>query len=212
MNPRNVALYLRVSTDDQTTVNQMPDLTSYAERHGWKIVESYLEEGITGSIESRPALDRLREDAKHGRFTAVLCWKFDRISRNTRHLLTLYEELAKSNVSLVSITQVIDTATSAGKLMMTILAAFAEHELADLKERTRAGIRRAKAQGKQIGRTPQVAVDDSKILELLAAGKNAYQIMKELGVPRTTVYRKVAALKAAAIPPAYVATDEDIPF
>lgn len=141
----------------------------------------------------------------------VLCWKFDRISRNTRHLLTLHESLTKAGVFLVSVIEGIDTTTSAGKFTMTVMGAVAELERATLIERTRAGIRRARAEGKQIGRTPQFSVDDNKIAELLAAGKSPYQIMKQLGVPRTTLYRKVAALKAAPIPPAFVATDSDLP-
>lgn len=209
-----VVLYLRVSSDDQTTTNQVPDLTMYAEHRGWKIVEQYVDEGITGSKESRPALDRLRADAKARKFSAVLCWKFDRISRNTRHLLTLHEELSKSNVFLVSVTEGIDATTASGKFVMTVMAGVAELERATLIERTKAGIRRARAQGKQIGRTPQFSVDDNKVAELLATGKNAYQIMKQLGVPRTTIYRKVAALKAQAPTteaPVYVAADSDLP-
>lgn len=209
MTPRNVALYLRVSTDDQTTANQLPDLTGYAERHGWKIVEQYVDE-ITGSKESRPALDRLRADAKAGKFSAVLCWKFDRISRNTRHLLTLHEDFFKLGVSLISATEGIDTTTAAGKMVMTVMGSVAELERANLIERTKAGIRRARAEGKQIGARPQVS-DLNKIAALLATGKSAIQIARQLNLSRATIYRKIAALKAAPTPPAYVAEDSDLP-
>lgn len=212
---RNVVLYLRVSTDDQTTVNQLPDLTSYAERHGWNIVEQYVDEGFTGSKESRPALDRIRAEASSGKFSVVLCWKFDRVSRDARHLLTLHEELSKSGVALVSVTEGIDTTTAAGKFTMTVMGAVAELERNNLIERTRAGIRRARSQGKQIGRLPQFALDVNRIAELMAAGKNANQIAIELGGPRATIYRKVAELKRipepseAAAP--YEASDDDLP-
>src|SRR5436305_1446325 len=136
MTSRNVALYLRVSTEDQTTANQLPDLTGYAERHSWSIVEKYFDEGITGSRESRPALDRLRQNAMARKFTAVLCWKFDRISRNVRHLLTLHEELSKLGIALVSVTEGIDTSTAAGKFTMIVMGGVAELERATLIERT----------------------------------------------------------------------------
>lgn len=208
---RNVALYLRVSTEDQTTANQLPDMTGYVERLGWKIVEQYVDEAITGSKESRPALDRLREDAKAGKFSAVLCWKFDRISRNVRHLLTLHETLSKSGVFLVSVTEGIDTTTAAGKFTMTVMGGVAELEKATLIERTKAGIRRARAAGKQIGARPKYPLDIDKISRLVASGMSAYRIVKEVGGSPATVYRKVAALKAAAIPQAYVADDSDLP-
>ena len=211
MTPRNVALYRRVSTEDQTCANQLPDLAGYAERHGWTIVEQYVDE-MTGSKESRPALDRLRVDAKAKKFDAVLCWRFDRLCRNTQHLLTLHAELAKSNVWLISVTEGIDATTASGKLTMTIMGAVAEHERATLIERTKAGIRRARAEGKQIGRPTQFSLDEHRVASLLATGKNANQIYRQLGGSRTAVYRKVKALKAAPPPPAYVACDDDIPF
>ena len=218
MTPRNVALYRRVSTEDQTCANQLPDLAGYAERHGWKIVEQYVDE-MTGSKESRPALDRLRADAKARKFSAVLCWKFDRISRNTRHLLTLHEDLSKSGVFLVSVTEGIDATTSAGKFTMTVMGAVAELERATLIERTKAGIRRARAEGKQIGARPRFPFDVNKIPELLAAGKSVKQIAQQLDAPRATIYRKIAALKRTSVDrpeprevaATYEASDEDLP-
>lgn len=206
----SVALYLRVSTADQTTANQLPELQDYADRRNWHVVENYIDEE-TGSKESRPALDRLRRDAAAAKFTAVLCWKFDRISRNTKHLLTLHEDFSKLGVALISTTEGIDTTTAAGKMVMTVLGSVAELERANLIERTKAGIRRARAEGKQIGARPKFPLDLNKIAALLASGKNAIQIARQLNLSRATIYRKIAALKAAPTPPAYVAEDSDLP-
>lgn len=208
---RNVATYLRVSTADQTTANQTPYLIDFAKRREWEIVEQYIDEDETGSKESRPALDRLRADAAAGKFTAILCYKFDRLCRNTRHLLTLHEELSKLGVSLISVTEAIDTSTPAGTFVMTVMGGVAQLERATLIERTKAGIRRARAEGKQIGRPTQFSLDEHGVASLLSAGKNANQIYRQLGGSRSAVYRKVAELKAAPPPPAFVATDDDLP-
>lgn len=185
-----IALYLRVSTEDQTTANQLPELERYAATRGYQIVETYLEEGVSGSKESRPALDRLRQDAKAGKFSSVVCWKFDRVSRNTRHLLTLHEELTKVGVSLVSVTESIDTSTPSGKFTLTVMAGVAELERANLIERTKAGLARVRASGTKLGR-PQIQFNAEEARALAVQhGKQAAAKLMGISVP--TFYRRLA--------------------
>ena len=147
-----VAAYLRVSTDDQTVENQRRELAAYIEARGWTVTREYADEGISGSKERRPALDELMRDAKRRRFDMVIVWSLDRLGRNLRHLVTLLDELQGLNIALVSLRDGLDLSTAAGRLQMQILAALAEFERSRLRERTISGLRRARAQGKRLGR------------------------------------------------------------
>jgi DNA invertase Pin-like site-specific DNA recombinase len=147
-----VATYLRVSTDDQTVENQRRELAAYIEARGWSVAREYADEGVSGSKERRPALDALLHDAKRRRFDMVVVWSLDRLGRNLRHLVTLLDELQGLSVALVSLRDGLDLSTAAGRLQMQILAALAEFERSRLRERTISGLRRAKAQGIQLGR------------------------------------------------------------
>ena len=145
------AIYARVSTLDQQPENQLQELRRYAEARGWTIKE-YVDHGVSGAKESRPALNDLLRDAKRRRFDVVLCWRLDRLGRNLRHLITLLDELKSLGVAFVSLAEGIDATTPAGKLQMHILGAIAEFERARIAERVRAGLARARAQGKRLGR------------------------------------------------------------
>lgn len=147
-----VAVYLRVSTDDQTVENQRLELAAYIDGRGWTISREYADEGISGSKERRPALDELLQDSRRRRFDMVIVWSLDRLGRNLRHLVTLLDELQGLNIALVSLRDGLDLSSAAGRLQMQILAALAEFERSRLRERTISGLRRAKAQGKRLGR------------------------------------------------------------
>jgi DNA invertase Pin-like site-specific DNA recombinase len=147
----HAALYARVSTDAQTTDNQLLELRDYALRQNWTTTD-YIDQGISGSRESRPALDRLMADAGRRRFDVVVVWRLDRFGRSLRHIVTALDELHARGVSFVSLGEGIDLRTPAGKLQLHILAALAEFERGRIKERIRAGLSRAKAQGKRLGR------------------------------------------------------------
>ena len=149
--PMRAALYARVSTDTQTTDNQLLELREFAARQGWT-VEEYIDRGVSGSRESRPALDRLMFDARRRRFDLVLVWRLDRFGRSLRHIVTALDELQARGVSFVSLNEGIDLSTPAGKLQLHILAALAEFERGRIKERIHAGLTRARAQGKRLGR------------------------------------------------------------
>jgi DNA invertase Pin-like site-specific DNA recombinase len=150
--PARVAVYLRVSTDDQTVENQRRELVAYIDGRGWTVTSEYADEGISGSKERRPALDELLQDARRRRFDMVIVWSLDRLGRNLRHLVTLLDELQGLNIALVSLRDGLDLSTAAGRLQMQILAALAEFERSRLRERTISGLTRAKAQGKRLGR------------------------------------------------------------
>ena len=141
------AIYARVSTLDQEPENQLRELRHYATARGWTAVE-HVDRGVSGSKDRRPALDQLVADAKRRRFDVLVVWRLDRLGRNLRHLLFLLDELAALGVGFVSLAEGIDTNTPAGKLQLHILGAIAEFERARIQERVRAGLSRAKAQGR----------------------------------------------------------------
>jgi DNA invertase Pin-like site-specific DNA recombinase len=149
---RRVALYCRVSTNDQTTDNQLLELRSYCAARGWTIGEEFVDEGISGSATSRPALDRLLKAARRRQIDAVVTWKLDRLGRSLQHLIALLDEITSLGVVFVSLGESIDLSTSAGRLQMHLLSAFAEFERERIRERVRLGISRARAQGKRLGR------------------------------------------------------------
>jgi DNA invertase Pin-like site-specific DNA recombinase len=145
------AIYTRVSTDKQSTEMQIRDLRPFAATNGWQIVKAYDEQ--VSSEKERPELDWLRTDAKAGKFDVVLVWKFDRASRSTLELATLLQEFHNLGIEFISLMeQWMDTRTPSGKLMFTIVSALAEMERASIRERVKAGMRNARAKGKQIGR------------------------------------------------------------
>ena len=149
------AIYARVSTFDQEPENQLAEIRRYIQARGWTGVE-YTDRGISGAKDKRPALDRLLIDARRRRFDVLVVWRLDRLGRHLRHLITLLEELQALGIAFVSLNEGIDATTPAGKLQMHILGAIAEFERARIAERVKAGLQRARAQGKCLGRPRKV--------------------------------------------------------
>jgi DNA invertase Pin-like site-specific DNA recombinase len=145
------AIYARVSTVDQEPENQLQELRRYIDARNWTAVE-YVDRGVSGAKERRPELDRLIADARRRRFDVLVCWRLDRLGRNLKHLITLLDDLAALGVGFVSLAEGIDATTPAGRLQMQILGAIAEFERERIRERVLAGLARAKAQGKRLGR------------------------------------------------------------
>src|SRR5437868_1513271 len=145
------ALYARVSTTEQTADNQLIELRRYVEARGWRAVE-FVDRGVSGSKDRRPALDALLKDAKRRRFDVLVCWRLDRLGRNLKHLITLLDELQAVGVAFASLAEGIDATTPAGKLQMHILGAIAEFERERIRERVLAGLRRARTQCTRLGR------------------------------------------------------------
>jgi len=187
---KKVALYLRVSTREQDTDMQLEILKQYSERRGFTIVEVYNEVGISGAIEKRPELDRLMADAKKRKFDVVLVFKFDRFARSTTHLLKALEEFRALGIDFISYSENIDTTTPVGKMVFTMVAAIAEFERALIRERVVAGLSRARAKGKKLGRRRTPIVGE-RLLSLYQAGRSIREIARELKTARSTVHARL---------------------
>ena len=145
------AIYARVSTVEQNCDNQLIELRRYVQARGWTARE-YVDRGISGGSERRPALDVLIRDARRRRFDVLLCWRLDRLGRNLRHLILLLDDLHVMGVAFVSLAEGIDATTPAGRLQLHVLGAIAEFERSRVAERVKAGLARAKAHGRRLGR------------------------------------------------------------
>lgn len=169
------AVYLRVSTDRQDCANQEPDIDRYIAARGWTVTRRYVDSGISGAVERRPALDELTKDARRRRFDVLVVWRLDRLGRNLRHLVLLLDELHALGIAFVTLGEGIDATTPAGRLQLHVLAAIAEFERARIGERVRAAHGRAKAAGKHIGRprhqVTAAAVERTSGLSVRAAAK-----------------------------------------
>jgi DNA invertase Pin-like site-specific DNA recombinase len=183
--PLRAAIYARVSTTEQTADNQLIEIRRYIEARGWTATE-FVDIGVSGIKDRRPALDQLLADARRRRLDVVVCWRLDRLGRNLKHLITLLEELQALGVAFVSLAEGIDATTPAGKLQMHILGAIAEFERERIRERVLAGLARAKAQGRRLGRPmSRVPVERLRTVESLALDDAA----RVLGVSPSTVKR-----------------------
>jgi len=182
----------RVSTlnGQQDPEMQLSELREYSTRRGLSVHEEYVDQGVSGSKESRPALNRLMADARQCRFDAVLVWKIDRFGRSLKHLVNSLADLSAYGISFISLRDNLDLSTPSGRLMFQIIGAMAEFERALIQERVRAGLRNAKAKGKRIGR-PRLRVDSSLVLKLRADGLSWRGISDRLGLGLGTVYRAV---------------------
>jgi len=179
------AIYARVSTLDQEPENQLQELRRYVQARGWTAVE-YVDRGVSGAKDRRAALDQLLTDARRRRLDAVVCWRLDRLGRNLKHLITLLDELQALRVAFVSLAEGIDATTPAGKLQMHILGAIAEFERERIRERVLAGLRRARMQGRRLGR-PRAVVPIERLQRV--AGLPVPVAAERLGVSRSTIKR-----------------------
>ena len=190
---KRVAIYLRVSQTDQTTDNQRIDLERVAEQRGWDVVGIYLDHGVSGKRDRRPELDRLRKDALHGKLDVVAAWSIDRLGRSLPHVVNLLADLTEQKVAVYLHQQQVDSTTTAGKAMLGMCAVFAEFEWNTTSDRIKAGIVRARKQGKQIGRPSSVtAKTEGRIRELRAKGLGKLKIARQLGCGVSTVQRVLA--------------------
>ena len=191
-----VALYARVSTlNGQDPEMQLSELREYASRRGWTITREYVDQGISGSKESRPELNELMVDAHRRKFDAVLVWKIDRFGRSLKHLVNALAELCAYGVAFVSFRDNLDLSTPSGRLMFQIIGAMAEFERSLIQERVRAGLRNARAKGKKFGR-PRAQIDAERVAELRRDGLSWSQVCRALSVGKGTAQRSVARLGA----------------
>ena len=182
------AIYSRVSTDKQTTDNQTQELVAVAERNGW-ITQAVYSDVISGAKEKRPQLDALMKAVIKREVDVVLIWDISRLGRSLQHLLKLLEEFHAKGVDVYFHQQGIDTTTPAGKLMFQLCGAFAEFERGMIQERVKAGLQRAKAQGKTLGRPKVPEKTIRKVKELFERGVSFRKIANEVGLHHKTVSR-----------------------
>lgn len=183
------AVYARVSTvgHGQDPEMQTRELRDYCQRRGWEVYGSYVDNGVSGKKDSRPALNRLMGDAHARHFDVVVCWRFDRFSRSVSHLCRALETFNALDIQFVSLCEQVDTNTPTGKLVFTILGAVAEGERNLIAERVRSGLRNARAKGKRLGR-PTKPVDVGQINSLRAAGHSWRSIASMMKLSVGTVY------------------------
>lgn len=186
-----VALYARVSTknNSQDPETQLLALRDYAQARKLEVFSEYVDIGISGSKDSRPALNRLMADARKRRIDTVLVARFDRFARSTRHLVLALEEFNALGVDFISLSESIDTSTPMGKMVYTVIAAVAELERSLIRERVIMGLQRAKAQGKKLGRPSGTKANVRKIQKLKRQGLSIRQIASEMKVSKSTVSR-----------------------
>ncbi len=186
-----VAIYARVSTLDQSTDSQLLDLRRYVTDRSWQSYKEYCDKGISGTKDSRPALDQLMADAKKRKFDTVLVWRFDRFARSTRHLINALEEFRNLGIDFVSYQENIDTSSPLGSAIFTIISAVAQLERDIIAESVKSGLRRARENGKRIGR-PELSVDEGEIRRLRAEGRSLREIAQQVGISHTKVAQIIA--------------------
>jgi DNA invertase Pin-like site-specific DNA recombinase len=197
---RRVAIYTRVSTDHQTSANQERELREIAARSGWETVEVYRDAGISGAKgrDQRPAFDALCRDATRRKFDTVAAWSVDRLGRSLQDLVGFLSELHAAGVDLFLHQQGIDTTTPAGKAMFQMMGVFAEFERAMIRERVNAGLSRARAEGKQLGRRKIAAKIEKAIRADLATGGKGIRKIAVLHKVGTGTVQRIKAEMATA--------------
>ena len=198
---KRVAIYARVSTDGQTTDNQVRELEQIASRMGWQIKERFIDHGISGAKgrDKRLAFDALCKAATRREIDMVMAWSVDRLGRSLQDLVGFMSELQAVGCDLYLHQQALDTSTPAGRAMFQMCGVFAEFERGMIRERVNAGLARAKAQGKQLGR-PRIdkAKEDQVRKALSVGGKGIRKIASEVGVGVNAVQRIQKEMTAAA--------------
>src|SRR5215468_5814724 len=191
---KRVAVYARVSTKNngQNPETQLVALRDYVQNRGWGLTTEYVDHGVSGSKDSRPQLDRLMKDARARKLDVVIVARFDRFARSTRHLILALEEFQSLGVDFISLNESIDTSTAMGKMVFTVLGAVAELERNIIRERVTAGLRRAKKEGKTLGR-PRVIVDREKVRQLHGQGNSVRAIASRLSLTKSTVHSIVTS-------------------
>jgi DNA invertase Pin-like site-specific DNA recombinase len=190
-----VAIYCRVSTVEQNTAMQLEELRGYCQRRQWDIVEEFIDSGVSGAKERRPALDRLLVDSKRRKFDSVLVYRYDRFARSLRQLVNALCEFDSLGIHFISLHEGVDTSTPNGRLVFGIFASIAEFERELIRGRVRSGIAAARARGKRLGR-PRLAIDAVKATSLRAQGQSLRAIAAQLGCSHALVNKTLSNLRA----------------
>ena len=187
---KRAALYCRVSTVDQHPETQLGELRQFAANKGFTIVGEYTDKGYCGARARRPELDRMMDDARRHRFDVLLVWSCDRLARSTKHLLQTIDELNGMGIQFLSQREAIDTEGALGRAIIVIVSAMAELERCIIIERVRAGMRRARLEGRQIGRA-RLDVNRQQVIADRRSGMSLTQVAKKHGISRASVCRLV---------------------
>ena len=201
--PPEVALYARVSTNDQTTENQLLALRDLAERNGHQIVAEYIDHGVSGVAAKKDARAKLLLDAKTKKFSVLYCVSIDRLSRSTKDLLQVVEELNTLNITLIFQRENIDTKSAMGQFFLTVLSSIAQLERETMISRINAGIARAKSQGKKLGRPSKLNASLVNAVNLLREkGVSIRDISKTANIGVGTVYAILRGQELSKLPSA----------
>ena len=185
---KKVAIYVRVSTKDQSVGMQLNDLERYSKERGLNIFKVYEDNGVSGTKETRPALSSLMDDARKRKFDVVLVWRFDRFARSTKHLVNALYEFRNLGIDFISYQENIDTSSPLGEAIFTIISAMSKLERDIIAERVKGGLRKARANGITLGR-PNSVIDMDKLIKYKEQGMSIREIAKELGLSRGKVER-----------------------
>ena len=185
------AIYARVSTSNQTTDNQILELQKAAERQGWAVDRVYTDT-ISGAATKRPELDALMTAVMRKEIDVVMVWDVSRLGRSLQHLITLLSDFHSKDVGLYLHQQGVDTTTPSGKAMFSMMGVFAEFERSMIQERVKAGLARARAQGKRLGRPPVPPITIAKVKALREQGLSIRKIAKRVGISHGKVQSLVA--------------------
>jgi len=204
---KRAALYVRVSTVDQHPETQLHELRQFAAQRGLQIVQEYVDHGFCGTRARRPALDRMMEDARRHRFDVLLVWSCDRLARSTKHLLQTLDELSGFGIQFLSQREAIDTEGPLGRAIIVIVSAMAELERCIIIERVRAGMRRARLEGRQIGRA-RLDVNREQVVHDRRSGMSLTHVAKKHGISRASVCRLMKESGANSNPAAFINAGE----
>ena len=188
---KNVVLYARVSTDKQNVDSQLLELRKVVQSNGWTIVKEYVDEGISGKHgrDKRPQFDQLLKDAVRKKFDVVMCWDISRLGRSLQDLINFLNDIQSKSIDLYIHQQGLDTSTTTGRLMFSLVGCFAEYERNIISERVKSGLRRAVSDGKKLGRPTNVNDGSKSAVKLLREkGLSINKIAKELSIGVGTIY------------------------
>jgi DNA invertase Pin-like site-specific DNA recombinase len=185
---KTAAIYVRVSTPDQHVESQLYDLRELASQRGLEVVHEYEDRGVCGKKARRPGLDALMADARQKKFSVVLVAAFDRIARSTRNFLQVIDELDSMGIEFISRRENVDTSGPMGRLFVTIISAIAELERSLVVDRVKSGMRRAKLEGRQIGRS-RLDVNREQLVQDRRSGMSLTQVAKRHNISRASVCR-----------------------
>ncbi len=190
---KRVAIYARVSTNGQTVTNQLRELRQVAKRQRWKVVGEFMDRGVSGAKgrAHRPQFDKLCQAATRREIDLIMSWSVDRLGRSLQHLVTFLGEIHAKGVDLYLHQQGVDTSTPAGKALFQMCGVFAEFERSMIQERVKAGLARARAQGKKLGRPRVAASIERKVRTHRTKGMGIKAIARKLGIGTGTVQRIV---------------------